>query len=276
MSSIGKKRKRGYYSDRLANPIEWQPPIPHLPPAAPNSWSPGVKAVWPELVKAVEDESEIARISSNTAHFERLWALCDHFGIDRSHVGWPRDLALNLASRHEPSFRNGRHIAYAHLFTQYSIDPQEPDADLTLAFRLAHKYVPGMRLKAPTRPKARLEAVEWVYVTLAVFKIRRHLERENKKASDRQVVELLMDPKWLGSIVPPVVAGRITSALDASGNKRRGTPERLSKRALRYYLHDMRSAGQCTNEFQRFLMEDVFPLLHLTFFGDCAEGGGQT
>jgi hypothetical protein len=43
----------------------------------------------------------------------------------------------------------------------------------------------------------------------------------------------------------------------------------------------MRSAGQDyydlrANEFQRFLMHDVFPLLHRIFFGDSAEGGGQT
>jgi hypothetical protein len=108
------------------------------------------------LVKAVED-AESARIASIAAHFERvLWALCDHFDIDRSHVGWPRDLALNLASRHEPSFRNGSRIAYAHLFTQYSIDPQAPDADPTLASRLAVKYVPGLRFEALAPRKARL------------------------------------------------------------------------------------------------------------------------
>jgi hypothetical protein len=190
------KRKRGYYNGRLAQPYEWEQPFPV--PQTLDGLKQALAVASPEIVKRVLDDNLTILISFQSEYIQKILDLCDQFRIDHSLTGWSRDLALNLAQRHEPSFKKNQNIAYAKIFPEYEIDPQAPDADLNLAMALACKHV----FKEPIPRKTRFKSGQPLSLFLAYICLRGHFERQNRQISDRHAVRILMDSKRLRSIIP--------------------------------------------------------------------------
>lgn len=175
----------------------------------------------------------------------RLDALCKFFDIDRTQRGWPRDLVLRLAQRHEPKSSHG--LSLASLFARHSIDPYEQNADLTLVYRLAEKYVPGFSTKMdPTIKISRFSRIELLSIVSAVSAIRYKLEQQGVKPSDSKVASILLNEKTCSKVLNPNLAAFLTSIISGKGNRRIHSGNQqssLSQRALTGYLRQMRQAA---------------------------------
>lgn len=281
MSRATKKRKRGYYTGALAEPIEWAPPI--LPPGKfaqiTEDWPSKVSENWRTAVERAQQEDARNRELELCASVSKLVTLTEHFSVDRSRPGWSRNLALSLAQRHEPGLKRRAGVfAYAELFAMYGIDPDQPDADFPLALALAQQHVPGMRFKPPEPRQSRLSTTDLIRFTLAVVAVYEHLEQTTGRSSDRKVVAILRDPRRLQKIVVAAVASEVTRLIQSGGNGGRFERGPLSDRAIRSYLRQMRTAlpdtreGRATTFQQQFVCE-VLPFIFTAARIDAREPG---
>lgn len=256
-----KHRKRPYYRDELAQPCPWVPPI-EIPSAKPPSMEP---EVWEEAIRRTKAENSRVVSERLSLQWSRFLALCDHFHINRDRPGWPRDLVLKLADRHEPWFRSS--LEYSELFARYSVDPCMPEADFALAWSLASKHVPGLRFEIPEPRRTQLSTVELASLFLIIERIRRHLLNSRQDDSDRKIVQILRDERRLKSIIRAPAAQTLSAWIKHQGNKRvDGSPGPVSDRALREYLRLLKTAWKAytegtANPLQIQFVEEVLPLL---------------
>jgi len=246
----------------------------------PEQWKPFSMAVAERWVKICDDIEA------------RLEALCEVFEIEQSCCGWERDLFLSLAMRHEPWVFTPPRVRFAELCKKLNLSVDAPPRDLVMG--LAKKHVPGFAMLPPKvddrlylhlqpilpwfRPddaqQARLSTREIVYLWYADKFARMVLSHAGKKVSDRRVAEMIWnDPGFLGPRCSEF-AKELTSIIEGRGNCKlgpRGHVNRLSERALRGYLREMRKAtdkvllGEAT-EFQR-----AFRLVALPIVGQLAK-----
>jgi hypothetical protein len=269
MSRDMRQRKRAYYTGDLAKPIEWAPPI--LPqgelPKPTEDWPPRWVEVWPLAVERARQEDARNREVGLSAYHGKFIALIVHFKIDCSRRGWCRDLALNLALRHEQDFMRGSRISYAVLFERYGIDPDQPNAEFALVLALADRYVPGMRLQPRASPESRLSTIDLIRFTIAVAAVDGHLKQSIGRSPDRRVVTILRDPKRLSLIIQPAAAKEVNRIITTLGNKKRGVQGPLSEKTLRDYLSWIKTAwtAYCedrANSFQQQFVLEVLPFIN--------------
>lgn len=284
MIKAPRRRKRSYYSGSLAKPISWQPLLPVLADTPPEGCSAQTADFYRALVAQAKAQNFRQTLAELDALFHKIMLLCEHFGINTRPrpSGWTRDLALNLARRHEGLFAKGSNRTISEIFATFEIDPDqhEGDADLVLALALARKHVPGLTFSDPKPAQARLDTLQMTKVAVAAATVRHHLQQTGKVVSDRKVAEILQSTEQLSSIMPKLAADAIAEIVNNSGNDDRERTRPLSYTALRNYLRQMREAvpavraGSAT-AFQDQFVAEVLPLLHQLTWKSDASGAGQ-
>jgi hypothetical protein len=214
--------------------------------------------IWPDIVRRTK-RSLFDELQARTS------ALFDHFGLEARQAGAWKDLALSLVRLHEPDlYRFGQ--IHATLCERYRLNPEDQDFDVKLALRLAIQHVPRFQLRSAK--KRRFTTEEIILFLTSYEHVVEHLRLEGTIVSDRTVAKLLLDKGEMRRLLPKGIARALDAMFDRLGNKKRGSRGRLSDRALRTYLAEMKGAAQKVRigkgtEFQQQFILDVLPtLLH--------------
>lgn len=150
------------------------------------------KKKWSQL-QSVDERSQ------KSQRAKRLDALHRHYGIDPSHPGSSKDLALTLAVRHE-QFR-GEHgrVTFWQLYNKYGIDPASPDADKELVLQLAEKHIKGFEI-VQRIPRGQNRQTVWSNdQLLALFSLTAKIGlalriREGRSPSARGIAKVIVSP----------------------------------------------------------------------------------
>ena len=254
------KPRLSRYSGLLAEPLKFNPlPVLRLDKPHPMFLALGLPAEeWQTFLKALWKQD-----------FEKFYArrraLFSHFNINLEHPGAEMDLALSLAYRHErATLINGERVSITALCNLFeTTDPVQ------LSWRLAAKHVPGFRSADPKRFERRVSSGEWVEIFIAYLVVVDHLERKGGKASDREVVNIILDKKKLKEIIPEKAARTVQTVLEHTGNKDRNSPRDLKSRHsfLRVALREARNAwidlrSFKVSDFQLQWVTQIWPLLN--------------
>jgi hypothetical protein len=274
------KKETCIYDGILARPVQDELLLPGCFDEAPPAWFVrlgGSSELWKPLSKAIfEGHVKVARQIA-----ARMSALCDHFGIDQSRSGWERDLASSLALRHAPWVFESPRVRLAELCGQLGIDPACTDHDLAL--NLARRHVPGFQMRPPNvddwlyyqlhfvlpglrSPEAltykKLSTRDIVFLIFAAAVAGEHLKHTGGRVSDRRIAELILDPTFFRRSTP-AFGRELAAIVQNRGNRkegRRAHENRMSEKALREYLRQMRTAGKGNaSGFQRRFLLDALP-----------------
>jgi hypothetical protein len=172
--------------------------------------------------------------------WQGVLAVYDHFGIEFSAPGAHKDLALSLAFRHErKELLQGQRVCYRALCERYGVDPDEPLAEVTLAYKLMNRFVRREKKQSEpsTNPGTRFATNELILLMVAVARAKEHLVNNGKNVSVRAIARCLRDRDCLAGIFS--LAESIQAILSRRGNKAKGIPQPLSDRRLRQIINEI-------------------------------------
>jgi len=232
MRATSRRRRRYINLPPLTEPLRFRPDKPAI-------WWLGLGHTVDEWRRAIE----ITKKKVDEEWWRGVLAVYNHFRIDFSAPGAHKDLALSLAFRHERKLlvRGGR-ICYAALCERYGVNPDEAWSEVNLAHALMEKYVQGE--KRYSEPKSnnrglRLSTGELALLFVLVAAVKKHLLRNGKDGTVREVVRCLRDRKQLATVVSTKLAESMHAIFLKRGNKDKGTPRLLSDRRLRQIVGEM-------------------------------------
>lgn len=118
--------------------------------------------------------------------------------------------------------------------------------------------------------RGRHETRELIKLFMAIAVIKDHLRTEGVSASERAVVETLLDDDKRRKLLPAKAADALEALLAETGNKDRGSPRSLKSREryLRRIMCDARTAVQAVasgraNDFQFQFVTEVLPMIFI-------------
>lgn len=267
------RRRTNYYNGLLARPVVADP-SPFEPGKAYNpsrDTPPGMVSRFNQALKILQAEETRRRFSITCRYELRMSLLCSEIGVEIGNPGWERQVWFVLASRHEPELMSDLEFRFELLFRRYCIDPSEEDADFSLAFTLACKYVPGFELVIEEVKHNHLNDAEITDLVGAISLVEGQLlgaqrtKHPLKRATVSQIATILRDPRQRLQFVPAPLLRPITLIVEEGGYRPWRNPNPAThKRTLWQYVADTQNAWDAylhdeANAFQIIVVEKARP-----------------